>query len=131
MSAEIILILVSIWFKIFIKVHIFWEGHKIWQNLHGKFDRYYIGQIYGGDFAKFCGPLRINELYLMCLNLNWINCNFHTSNFKLKVKVKMNLPNFTGLLEPKFHEFNSRNISVCIMICTWILPNYSNFHKSA
>ena len=41
------------------KVHIFWEGHKILRNLHRKFDRYYIGQIYGGDFAKFCGLLRI------------------------------------------------------------------------
>ena len=35
-----------------IKVHIFWEGHKILRNLHLSFDRYYMGQIYGGDFAK-------------------------------------------------------------------------------
>ena len=35
------------------------------QNLHGRFDWYYIGQIYGGDFAKFCGLLRIYELYLL------------------------------------------------------------------
>ena len=35
-----------------IKVHIFWEGHKILQNLHRRFDRFYIGQIYSGDFAK-------------------------------------------------------------------------------
>ena len=39
------------------------------QNLHRRFDRYYIGQIYGGDFAKFCGLLRICELYLFILNL--------------------------------------------------------------
>ena len=45
------------------KVHIFWEGHKILRNLHDRFDRYYIGQIYGGDFAKICGLLRIYELY--------------------------------------------------------------------
>ena len=25
-------------------------------------DWHYIGQIYGGDFAKFCGLLRISEL---------------------------------------------------------------------
>ena len=24
---------------------------------------YYIGQIYGGDFAKICGLLRVYELY--------------------------------------------------------------------
>ena len=33
------------------------------QNLHRIFDRYYIGQIFGGDFAKFCGLLRMYELY--------------------------------------------------------------------
>ena len=37
------------------------------RNLHRRFDRYYIGQIYGGDFAKFCDLLRIYELYLSSL----------------------------------------------------------------
>ena len=45
------------------KVHIFWEGHKILQNLHRRFYRYYIGQIYGADFAKICGLLRMYEFY--------------------------------------------------------------------
>ena len=44
------------------KVHIFWEGHKILQNLHQLFDWQYIGQIIGGDFAKSCGLLRIYKL---------------------------------------------------------------------
>ena len=47
-----------------IKVHIFWEGHKILRNLHQLFDWHYIGQIIGGDFANFFGLLRIYELYL-------------------------------------------------------------------
>ena len=52
------------WFTVWgIKVHIFWEGHKIWRNLHRRFDCYYIGQIFGGDFAKICGLLRMYELY--------------------------------------------------------------------
>ena len=34
------------------------------RNLHRRFDRYYLGQIYGGDFTKNCGLLRIYELYL-------------------------------------------------------------------
>ena len=51
------------------KVHIFWEGHKISRNLNRRFDLYYIGQIYGGDFAKICGLLRIYELYLQKLKL--------------------------------------------------------------
>ena len=46
-----------------VKVHIYWEGHKSLQKLHRRFDRYYIGQIYDGDFAKFCGFLRIYEPY--------------------------------------------------------------------
>ena len=45
------------------KVHIFWEGHKILRNFHLTFDSYDIGQKWGGDFAKFCGLLRIYELY--------------------------------------------------------------------
>ena len=45
-----------------IKVHIFWEGHKILRNLHQLFDWQYIGKIIGGDFAKVCGLLRIYEL---------------------------------------------------------------------
>ena len=44
------------------KVHIFWEGHRILRNLHRRFDWHYIRQIYGGNFAKFCGLLRIYEL---------------------------------------------------------------------
>ena len=45
------------------KVHIFWEGHKILRNLHLKFDYSTHSQILCGDFAKFCGLLRIYELY--------------------------------------------------------------------
>ena len=44
------------------KVHIFWEGHKFLRNLHRRFVQCGNGQIYGGDFAKFCGLLRIYEL---------------------------------------------------------------------
>ena len=57
------------------KVQIFWEGHKILRNLHCRFDRHYIGQIYCGDFAKFCGLLRIYELYLP---FYWIFINFYS-----------------------------------------------------
>ena len=35
------------------------------QNLNKSFDLQYIGQIIGGDFAKFCGLLRIYELYYL------------------------------------------------------------------
>ena len=50
-------------FKFNIKVHIFWEGHKILRNLHLTFDCMYCGQKLGEDFAKFCGLLRKYELY--------------------------------------------------------------------
>ena len=52
------------------KVHIFWEGHKILQNLHIAFDWHYIGQKEGEDFAKFCGFLRIYERYPF--NIPWL-----------------------------------------------------------
>ena len=50
-------------FKVCFKVHIFLEGHKFLLNLHCRFVLC-IGQIYGRDFAKFCGLLRISELYV-------------------------------------------------------------------
>ena len=50
-------------FQHYIKVHIFWEGHKFLQNLHRRFVLCSASQIYGGDFTKFCGLLRIYELY--------------------------------------------------------------------
>ena len=45
------------------KLHIFWEGHKILQNLQLTFDCMYCSQKLGEDLAKFCGLLRIYELY--------------------------------------------------------------------
>ena len=45
------------------KVHIFWEGYKILQNLHQLFVLCTACQMNGGDFTKFCGLLRIYELY--------------------------------------------------------------------
>ena len=45
-----------------VKVDIFWEGHNILQNLHQLFVLGTASQIVNGDFAKFCGLLRIYEL---------------------------------------------------------------------
>ena len=41
------------------------------QNLHQLFDLQYVGQIFGGDSAKFCGFLRIYKLYPLstCVHL--------------------------------------------------------------
>ena len=52
-----------------IKVHIFWEGHKILRDLHQSFVVSIASQIICGDFAKFCGLLRIYELYQSVPNL--------------------------------------------------------------
>ena len=49
--------------KLSIKVQIFWEGYKILQNLHLTFVLCSASQKQGEDFAKFCGLLRIYELY--------------------------------------------------------------------
>ena len=47
-----------------VKVHIFWEGHKILRNLPLTFDCIYCSQKLGEDFANFCGLLRLYELYI-------------------------------------------------------------------
>ena len=52
-----------------LKVHIFWEGHKILWNLHRRFVLCSASQM-AGDFAKFCGLLRIYELYRTCTTFN-------------------------------------------------------------
>ena len=45
------------------KVHLFWEGHKVLRNLHLTFDNSTYSQKLVEDLAKFCGLLRIYELY--------------------------------------------------------------------
>ena len=55
------------------------------KRLHRRFDCYYIGQIYGGDFAKICGLLRIYELYIRFLP-GW-------SGVEIKCTVDVALPN--------------------------------------
>ena len=44
------------------------------QTLHLTFDWYYIGQKQGEDFAKFCGLLRIYELYLFYVCTTTYEC---------------------------------------------------------
>ena len=46
----------------YVKVHIFWEGHKILRNLPLTFDYSIYSQKLGEDFTKLCGLLRIYEL---------------------------------------------------------------------
>ena len=60
----------------YIKVHIFWEGHKNLRNLHCKFALCSNGQIYRGDFAKFWGHLRIYELYKLISYYYVVNIYF-------------------------------------------------------
>ena len=58
-------------YSTYCKVHIFWEDHTILRNLHRRFDWHWVAQIYGGDFAKFCGLLRKYELYLNWQRQKW------------------------------------------------------------
>ena len=46
------------------KVSMFWEDNKILLNLHQLFVLFTASQIIVGDFTKFCGLLRIYEVYL-------------------------------------------------------------------
>ena len=63
------------------KVHIFWEGHKILRNLHLTFDYSTYSQKLGEDFAKFCGLLRIYELYKEKMHdKDCRSCNLNAGN---------------------------------------------------
>ena len=62
-----------------IKVHIFWEGHKICKI-------YTVGltvTTYSGDFAKICGLLRIYELYILNVHKVWRNATSYTATLLL------------------------------------------------
>ena len=52
----------------FAKVYIFSGRPQKMQNLPRRFD---IGQIYSGDFAKYCGLLRIYDLYFPILTVEF------------------------------------------------------------
>ena len=67
----------------YVKVHIFWDGHKFLWNLHRRFVLCSNCQMYGGDFATFCGLLRIYDLYLPRTDLSFDRCNWFLNNLKV------------------------------------------------
>ena len=68
-----------------LKVHTFWEGHKILRNLHLPFDLCSASQIIGGDFGKFCGLLRIQNIWTLKIVLHRIIMHkSQTKNFNLQ-----------------------------------------------
>ena len=71
------------------------------QNLHQLFDWQYIGQIIGGDFAKFCGFLRIYELYNVHLNFDTysMECPIISVLAKAKLFLILTKIDFTFLQE--------------------------------
>ena len=67
------------------KVHIFWEGHKILQNLHRRFDWHCIGQIYGADFVALSEYMNFITMYIMKV-VNSKNANKkHENSLDLKI----------------------------------------------
>ena len=60
----------------------FWEklaDHKLLMRLTDL----YLGQIYGGDFAKFCGPLRIYELNNASISTGSLSISFFRFSWQL------------------------------------------------
>ena len=49
-----------------------------------------LGQIYGGDFTKFCGLLRIYELYISIFELRKISTQAPCRNTKKQIQIKEN-----------------------------------------
>ena len=68
--------------EVVIKVHIFWEGHNVLQDLHRRFHWHYIEQTYGGDLQNF---VDLSEyMNFNCYNLKV--CNFGTRLCSFLVK---------------------------------------------
>ena len=67
------------------------KATKVLRNLHLLFVLCTGSQIIGGDFAKFCGLLRIYELYVHVLNIKnlpldmWLKCLNKAGKWKLRV----------------------------------------------
>ena len=63
--------------QFFVKVHIFWESHKILRNLHRRFDHFYIGQI-SQKFVAFSEYM--NFIFSKSKNIwiavYWMLCKF-------------------------------------------------------
>ena len=81
----------------------------MFQNLHQRFDRYYIGQIYGGDFAKCCGLLRIYEFYkLACYDVSYTsgsgfkNHGFHFDIFNFQSSILLHFQVISNQKEKQF-----------------------------
>ena len=73
--------------KVSFKVHIFWEGHTILQNLHQLFVLCTASQIIGGDFEKNCGLLKIYEL-VYSSQINYICKRYITVKMWLQITKK-------------------------------------------
>ena len=69
------------------------------QNLHYRFDRYYIGQIYGGDLAKIYRLLRIYELYRKKIGAVQIFFNLFAYSFGIYIKFEYQNPLFFYLFD--------------------------------
>ena len=112
------------------KVHIFWEGHKILRNLHRRFVLCSNGQIYGGDFAKFCGLLRIYELYTeeklvgillpdkirLKVTLHWLQETFLyiCPMLSISLGIKTNQ-------RPLLHRNPTKYVAVLFFVCRYLM----------
>ena len=85
-----------------IKVHIFWESNKILRNLHCRFYWHYLGQIYGGYFAKlnFNTEHATDSYFVSVLKME------HGCIFWLKVS-------FSLIIKYKYHYIFFWNIPSC------------------
>ena len=119
----------------FCKVHIFWEGHKILRNLHLTFDYSSYSQKLGEDFAKFCGLLRMYELYQHCLEYLLVYVLFKV----------LNSPFLTCLWSSLILEINQMNEKSFVLqvlsivnfpLNNWLFSNYRlqypicDFHRA-
>ena len=100
------------------KVEVLWEGHTNlrWWNHHLRFVLWSKSQIYGGDFAKFCGLLRILIWTLLKTYEKIILQSaesVHLSNDYSSL-----WPGKRAKIEPVELEYKYK-LPACLLICVW------------
>ena len=96
------------------------------RNIHLRFDQYYIGKIYGGDFAKFCGLLRIYELYFV----RYLNGNFDSIAKSLKlISIGTNLNSLLGKISQSIPTTTGKNVLLYNLSDVQPLPHSNMFNR--
>ena len=99
------------------------------QNLHQLFEGQYIRQIIGGDFAKFCGLLTINELYPTIYYLSCIFFSFLYSSLKVDEIERRNVVLYSDTVNEKVPNDDANNFNENGIIEIFVHPVFNAINQ--